>query len=78
MLKYCVIILLLMCGCKSTPRLEDIPLKSGDQPYCLPPGEYTDVEGVTHKEIYNRWSMSEEDVYDFVKSITPKPKSKTK
>jgi len=58
-----------ICGCKSVPRIEDIPLTGGNRVYCLPPGTYVDIDGIEHVEKYNRWSFSEEDTYEYIRSL---------
>lgn len=67
----CAIVTLLcipICGCFG-PRIEDIPLTSGNRVYCLPPGTYVDIDGIEHVEKNNRWSFSEEDAYEYIRSL---------
>jgi len=56
-----IIIVLFLCGCGLTYK--NVPLTAGTMPYVLPPGTYIDIEGQTHEELKNRWSLSEEDLF---------------
>ena len=40
-----------------------VPLTEGEIPFKLPPGLYTDVDGVAHNTSDARWSISEEDLF---------------
>ena len=58
---------LFICSCSLLPvRTSDVPLTEGEIPFKLPPGDYTDVEGEVHKVGDERWSISEEDLFQGV------------
>ncbi len=67
-----IIICILLNGCKTTPDINNIPLKGGTAPYQIPAGTYIDTKGNKHIEIYNRWSVSEEWLYDYISNIKQK------
>lgn len=63
--------LLLAClfiqSCNLLPaRTSDVPLTEGEIPFKLPSGAYIDVEGEVHKVSDERWSISEEDLFQGV------------
>ena len=58
---------LFMCGCSLLPvSISDVPLTEGEIPFKLPAGDYTDVEGDVHNVSDERWSISEEDLFQGV------------
>lgn len=78
----CLTVLAVSClifsGCKTKNKWEDVPLTEGDVPYVLPPGEYIDITGKTHIETKNRWSLSEGDVYNYIKYLKEKDDNKNR
>jgi hypothetical protein len=61
-----LIMMLNISGCTTQPKPDytNIPLTSGDSPYRLPAGVYTDTRGVIHNEQNYRWSISESDLFN--------------
>jgi hypothetical protein len=55
---------LAFAGCDTFRGRKTIPLASGDAPYQLPAGDYVDSKGLLHKENTNRWSLSEQDLFN--------------
>ena len=65
--------LLILSGCQSDgKKWDDIPLVSSGMPYQIPPGVYTDVDGVCHEETVVKWVLSEADLYDFIQYLKMK------
>ena len=71
----CVMLMSMFCGCRNT-KINDIPLTEGEIPYVLPIGTYYDIDGVEHVETHVRWSMSQEDVFNYVKWLRDNPLDK--
>ena len=54
----------LFVGCDSLRPRKTIPLATGVAPYQLPVGNYIDTKGELHIETTNRWSLSEQDLFN--------------
>ena len=65
-------------GCDTFRTRKTIPLASGDAPYQLPAGNYIDSKGQLHTENTNRWSLSEQDLFNksSPEVLKPKPTSR--
>lgn len=62
-----LLVCLFMCSCSLLPvKISDVPLTEGEIPFKLPPGDYTDVLGELHSVSDERWSISEEDLFQGV------------
>jgi len=63
----CLYIMLVSCSSLNPfsggVDLDEIPLTEGEIPFKLPPGVYTDVEGAKHNTSDERWSISEEYLF---------------
>jgi hypothetical protein len=62
-----LLVCLFIQSCSLLPvSTSDVPLTEGEIPFKLPPGDYPDVEGEVHKVGDERWSISEEDLFQGV------------
>jgi hypothetical protein len=66
-----LLILTLFCLITTSCRTNDIPLCSGDIPYQLSPGQYTDSKGIIHNEKDARWSVSEQFLFESIRDMKP-------